>query len=86
MSTIEIIGIVMGTVMAYCAIGGVTWAVSSSMSDPDGRVFCSVIWPLALPAILGSALVKWIQAPRAAKDAEDAWLPRVRVVNRSEDD
>jgi hypothetical protein len=48
--------IVIGSILGYSIIGGITYSVvySTTSADEDGATVAALAWPLALPAILAS--------------------------------
>ena len=70
--------IAVGSPLAYCMLAGVVWSLLPFESDDPAKGLGAAFWPVALPAMLGSALVTWIRSRRG----DDGELPQARQVRR----
>lgn len=78
MPALTIAAIVVAIVVGYGFGAGATHAILVSRRASDEvEVIGSVLWPLALPALLGAAAVRHLTAPRRAA------LPEARAKETS---
>jgi hypothetical protein len=64
MSAVEIAAIATGAGLLYCFLGGITFVLMPK--DNDGFEYVgAAFWPLALPAVVGMRLARWMTAPKS---------------------
>ena len=68
--------LVFGIIAGYGFVAGITHQLCERLkTDVDGQMLATMLWPVALPAIAGVALISWLTRPR---------VPRAVVVDRKE--
>ncbi len=67
MSNVEVIMVAIGSGLAYSILIGVTWAMLPSWNrDEPPRTFAALLWPVALPVVLGVRITERLLRPRSA--------------------
>ena len=76
MDTASIATIVVGSALLYSTLAGVSWQLAGAHWEDPAPFFAGLLWPLVLPAILGTRLTQRIAARLTTRSGQ---LPKAQV-------